>query len=103
MVTEPQEIHPKVSTIREKELSGQSQSCHWLSWGAYGGGGGPEYWKSAIIEPIFKKGGKEDRFVSLTSIPRKILEQITKQTICKPLEDNKKMSDSQHGFVSVVG
>lgn len=47
----------------------------------------------------FKKGKKEDRFVSLASIPRKILEQITKQTICKPLEDNKKMSDSQHGFV----
>lgn len=49
------------------------------------------------------KGGKEGGFVSLTSIPRKIQEQIIKQTICKPLGDNKKMSDSQHGFVSMVG
>jgi len=55
--------------------------------------------KVQLLSISLKKGGKEDRFVSLTSIPRKILEQITKQTICKPLEDNKKMSDSQHGFV----
>lgn len=52
MATEPQEMHLKVSTIREKEQLGQSQSCHWLSERAYGRGC-PEYWKSAIIETIF--------------------------------------------------
>lgn len=33
-------------------------------------GGVPEYCKSAITEPIFKKEGKEDRFVSLAFLEK---------------------------------
>lgn len=76
-------------------MSGQSQSCYWLSWEA--SREVPENQKVQLLclSSLKNKGGgggrwKKDRFVSFTSIPRKILEQITKQTICKPLEDSKK-------------
>lgn len=98
MATEPQEIHSKVSII----------SC-WDNLRAVTGylrelmGGGVQNTGRVQLLRLSYKRGEEDGFVSLTSIPRKIQEQIIKQTICKPLGDNKKMSDSQHGFVSVMG
>ncbi|CAM4552612.1 unnamed protein product [Caretta caretta] len=65
----------------------------------------PEDWKKANIVPIYKKRGNKDnpgnyRPVSLNSVPRKIMEQIIKQSICKHLKDSKMINNSQHGFVN---
>ncbi|CAM5117477.1 unnamed protein product [Eretmochelys imbricata] len=53
--------------------------------------------------PIYKKENEDNlgnyKPVSLTSVPGKIMEQIIKQSICKHLEDNKVISNIQHGFV----
>ncbi|CAM4557508.1 unnamed protein product [Caretta caretta] len=59
-------------------------------------------WKKANVVPIFKKGKKEDpgnyRPVSLTSVPRKIMEHVLKESILKDLEERKVITNSQHGF-----
>src|SRR2546425_5338436 len=64
----------------------------------------PLQWKMANVVPIFKKGSKKDvgnyRPVSLTCHGSKILEKIIKEEIVKFLEDNKKITRSQHGFRS---
>ncbi|CAM5092187.1 unnamed protein product [Eretmochelys imbricata] len=63
----------------------------------------PEDWKKANIVPIYKKGTKDNtgnyKLVSLTSVPGRIMEQIVEQSICKHLEDNEVINNSQHGFV----
>ncbi|CAM4593890.1 unnamed protein product [Lepidochelys kempii] len=62
----------------------------------------PDDWKKANVVPIFKKGKEEDpgnyRPVSLTSVPRKIMEQVLKESILKHLEERKVIRNSQHGF-----
>ncbi|CAM4689400.1 unnamed protein product [Lepidochelys kempii] len=62
----------------------------------------PDDWKKANVVPIFKKGKKEDpgnyRPISLTSVPRKIMEQVLKELILKHLEERKVIRNSQHGF-----
>ncbi|CAM5114345.1 unnamed protein product [Eretmochelys imbricata] len=62
-----------------------------------------EDWKKPNIVPIYKKRNKDNlgnyKPVILTSIPRKIMEQIIKQSVCSKLEDNKVISNSQHGFI----
>ena len=62
----------------------------------------PLDWKMANVSPIFKKGSKKDRGnyrpVSLTCHACKILERIIKDEIVKFLEDNNKLTSSQHGF-----
>lgn len=90
MATEPQEIHPKVSCLK---YTPEKKSC-WANLRAVTGylrelmGRGVQNTGKVKLLRLSYKRGKEDGFVSLTSIPRKMLEQITKQTICKPLEDN---------------
>jgi len=62
----------------------------------------PEDWRKANVTPIFKKGKKEDpgnyRPVSLTSIPRKLMEQLILEVFNKQVEEKKVMRSSQHGF-----
>lgn len=64
----------------------------------------PNDWKQANVVPIFKKGDKHNainyRPVSLTAICCKILEHILTSNIRKHLDNNKILTDSQHGFRS---
>jgi len=61
-----------------------------------------EDWRKATVTPIFKKSKKEDpgndRPVSLTSIPGKVMEQLIMDVISKQVEEKKVIRNSQHGF-----
>jgi len=62
----------------------------------------PEDWRKANVTPSFKKDKKEDpgsyRPVSLTSIPRKVMEQLILEVIIKQMEEKKVIRSSQQGF-----
>jgi len=53
----------------------------------------PENWRKANVTPVFKKGNKEDpgnnRPVSLTSIPGKVMEQLILEVIMKQVEEKR--------------
>ncbi|PKU48620.1 rna-directed dna polymerase from mobile element jockey-like [Limosa lapponica baueri] len=53
----------------------------------------PEDWRKTNVMPVFKKAKKEDpgnyRLVSLTSIPRKVMERFILDVISKHLEEKK--------------
>ncbi|KGL83727.1 RNA-directed DNA polymerase from mobile element jockey, partial [Tinamus guttatus] len=53
----------------------------------------PEDWKKANVTPVFKKGKKEDpgnyRPVSLTSVPRKVMERVILAVVSGHKEDKK--------------
>ena len=55
------------------------------------------------MTPIFKKGRKQDpgnyRPVSLTCVLCKVMEKLIRQSVVEHLEQNKLISDEQHGFV----
>ena len=55
------------------------------------------------MTPIYKKGQKDDpgnyRPVSLTSVPRKLMEQLILSTITQHMQDNQMIRPSQHGFM----
>jgi Reverse transcriptase (RNA-dependent DNA polymerase) len=63
----------------------------------------PSDWKRAVVTPIYKSGTRTDpgnyRPVSLTSVPCKLLESIIEDEISRHLEENKLISESQHGFM----
>ena len=62
----------------------------------------PKAWTRANVSPIFKKGSRNEplnyRPVSLTSVPCKVLETIVKKRIVEHLEQNKLITQHQHGF-----
>ncbi|CAM5164334.1 unnamed protein product [Eretmochelys imbricata] len=93
-------MHPRILRDLTEEISEPLAIIFEKLWKT---GESPEDWKRANIVPIYKKGNKNNpgnyRPVSLTSVPRIIMEQIIRQSICKHLEDNKVISNSQHGVV----
>jgi hypothetical protein len=64
----------------------------------------PRVWLDAHIVPIHKKGSKNlpsnYRPVSLTSVICKTMERVIKVEVMKFLNDNKLLSEKQHGFRS---
>ncbi|XP_075779238.1 uncharacterized protein LOC142827520 [Pelodiscus sinensis] len=96
----PDEMHPRILKELIEEVSEPLAMIFEKSWQT---GEIPEDWKRANIVPIYKKGNKNNpgnyRPVSLTSVPGKIMEQVIKEIICKHLEGNKVIGNSQHGFV----
>ena len=62
----------------------------------------PKHWRSANVTAIFKKGEKFKasiyRPVSLTSICCKIQEHVITRNVLKHLDENKILTDCQHGF-----
>ena len=62
----------------------------------------PGDWKCANVTPVFKKGSKKEacdyRPVSLTSLPRKILEHIISHHIMGHLDAHHVLVNYQHGF-----
>lgn len=59
----------------------------------------PDDWRKANITPIFIKGRKEDpgnmRPLSLTLVPRKVMEQIFLEAISQHMQDTKVTGSSQ--------
>ena len=53
--------------------------------------------------PIYKKGQEEDpgnyRYVSLTSVPRKVMERSILNVLTAHVQDSQRIRPSQHGFM----
>ncbi len=97
----PDELHPKVL----KELSHViSKPLAMIMQMSLNEGTLPRSWKDAHVTPIFKKGKKSKttnyRPVSLTSVVCKTLESIIKDHVVKHVQENKVLTECQHGFVS---
>ncbi|KFW77029.1 hypothetical protein N305_04216, partial [Manacus vitellinus] len=84
----PDGIHPRVLRELAEEIIKQLSIIYHQSWLT---GEVPGDWKLAAVTPIYKKGQKEDRrnyrSVSLTSVPGKVMEQITLSAITQRVQD----------------
>jgi len=91
-------VHPQVLRELEDATAKPFSIIFERSWGTQVS----EDWRKASVNPIFKKGKKEDpgnyRPVSLTSAPGKMMEQLLLDVICKQGEEKKVMGSNQCGF-----
>ena len=59
-------------------------------------------WRKANTSPIFQKGEKEelgnDKLISISWIPEKVLEQLMQETVSRHVKDKRGIRRSQHGF-----
>ncbi|GAB0190170.1 mitochondrial enolase superfamily member 1 [Grus japonensis] len=93
-------IHPRVLRELEEVLTKPLSIIYQQSWLTREV---PIDWTLANVMFIYKKGQKEDpgnyRLVSLTSVPRKVMEQIILSAITQHVQVNQVIRPSQHGFI----
>ena len=96
----PDGIHPRVLKELAGVLAMPLSIIYQPSWLT---GEVPTDWKLTSVMSIYKKGLKDDpgnyRLVSLTSVPRKLMEQLILSTITQHMQDNQMIRPSQHGFM----
>ena len=94
-------LHPGVLRELADVVAKPLSIIFWQSWLT---GDVPVDWKLADVTPIFKKGQKDDpgsyRPISLTSVPRKIMERIISGAIMGQLNVSQGVRPSQHGYVN---